>query len=87
MTDFKKSLFELRIFGTINDKIKKCAGYLFKLKIGEEETIGEWFEGKGAGSNGKIMKKIRFPLKFQYLSSNVRAINILLTLDNAGSNS
>ena len=64
LTDFKKSLMELRIDGTINDRNKKCAGYLFKIKIGEDDVIAEWFEGKKAGSHGKIMKKIRFPLKF-----------------------
>lgn len=75
LTDFKKTLLELRLQGTINDKFKKCAGYLFKIKFdtnGDGETIAEWFEGKSAGSNGKIMKKIRFPLKFQYFNSNVR---------------
>ena len=73
LTDLKKCLMELRIVGTINDKIKKCAGYLFKVKIGndDKDIIAEWYEGKNAGAHGKILKKLRFPLKFHYLASNV----------------
>lgn len=71
LTDLKKCLMELRIQGTINDKYKKCAGYQFKLKIGEDDEIAEWSENEKAGNKGKIMKKVRFPLKFLYLSSNV----------------
>jgi hypothetical protein len=69
MTDFKKNLLELKISGTINDKSKKNPGYHFKLWIGtEEEPLVEWMEEKAAGQCGKIMKKIRFPFKFQYLN-------------------
>jgi hypothetical protein len=75
VTDFKKTLLELKIQGTINDPIKKCAGYLFQIKIStqqkEDVVIAEWYEGKQAGKNGKIMKKIRFPFKFEYINSNV----------------
>ena len=71
LTDFKKSLLEMKIVGTINDKFKKCAGYNFKIKVGKDDIVAEWSEGKSAGSNGKIMKKIRFPFKFKYLNSTV----------------
>lgn len=72
LTDFKKSLLELKLQGVVNDKIKKCAGYEFRLKIGtEDEIIAEWFEGKNASSMGKIMKKIRLPMKFAYLNANI----------------
>jgi hypothetical protein len=72
LTDLKKTLLELKIQGQINDTIKKCAGYIFQIKIGqEEEIIAEWLEDKSAASNGKIMKKIRFPLKFEHVNSNV----------------
>ena len=71
LTDFKKTLLELRINGTINDTIMKCAGYLFQIKIGDDLVIAEWHERKEAGKSGKIMKKIRFPLKFEYLNSTV----------------
>jgi hypothetical protein len=50
VTDFKKTLLELKIQGTINDPIKKCAGYLFQIKITtqqkEDVVIAEWYEGK-----------------------------------------
>lgn len=82
LTDYKKSLFELRISGTINDKVKKCSGYLFKLKIGEEEVLAEWFEDKKAGANGKILRKIRFPLKFQYLAQNVSRNSFNVIIEN-----
>jgi hypothetical protein len=72
LTDFKKTLLELRLLGTMNDPILKCAGYMFNIKIGEETVIAEWFEGKEAGKGRKIMRKIRFPLKFEYLNSTVR---------------
>jgi hypothetical protein len=68
----------LKLQGTVNDKIKKCAGYEFRLKIksggegNDDETIAEWFEGKAAGGNGKIMKKIRFPMKFAYLNGSFK---------------
>lgn len=38
----------------------------------EDEVIAEWFEGKAAASNGKIMKKIRFPMKFAYLNGSFK---------------
>jgi hypothetical protein len=34
-------------------------------------VIAEWQEKKEAGKAGKLMKKIRFPLKFEYLNANV----------------
>jgi hypothetical protein len=76
LTDFKRTLLELRILGNINDPIMKCAGYLFQLKIGDECIIAEWQEDRGAGKNGKIMKKIRFPLKFEYLNSTVFSLSL-----------
>jgi hypothetical protein len=79
LMDFKKCLMELRIVGTINDPYKKCAGYLFQLKICETTVIAEWYEGKNAGNHGKILKKIRFPLKFEYLSSNVSYLMTVIT--------
>jgi hypothetical protein len=42
------------------------------LKIADDVLIAEWQEKKEAGKAGKIMKKIRFPLKFEYLNSKVR---------------
>lgn len=81
LTDFKKTLLELRINGTVNDTIMKCAGYLFQIKIGDDLVIAEWHERKEAGKAGKIMKKIRFPLKFEYLNSTVSKCH-LNALDN-----
>ena len=72
LTDFKKTLLELKLNGTINDPLMKCAGYIFQLKIGDDLVIAEWQEKKDAGKAGKIMRKIRFPLKFEYLNSTVR---------------
>jgi hypothetical protein len=76
LTDFKKTLLELRINGTVNDPIMKCAGYLFQIRIGDDLVIAEWHERKEAGKAGKIMKKIRFPLKFEYLNSTVGRSNL-----------
>jgi hypothetical protein len=76
LTDFKKTLLELRINGTVNDPIMKCAGYLFQIRIGDDLVIAEWHERKEAGKAGKIMKKIRFPLKFEYLNSTVGNFNL-----------
>jgi hypothetical protein len=42
------------------------------LKIGDDLVIAEWQEKKEAGKAGKIMRKVRFPLKFEYLNSTVR---------------
>ena len=75
LTDFKKTLLELRINGTVNDPIMKCAGYLFQIRIGDDLVIAEWHERKEAGKAGKIMK-IRFPLKFEYLNSTVGRSNL-----------
>ena len=36
LTDFKKTLLELKLNGTINDPLMKCAGYIFQLKIGDD---------------------------------------------------
>ena len=60
---------ELNLVGNLLDKYKKSSSFLFELKIADE-TIAKWTEVKS--SNGKFMKKIRFPFKFKYISSNVR---------------
>lgn len=78
LTDFKKTLLELKLNGTINDPLMKCAGYIFQLRIGEDLIIAEWFEKKEAGKAGKIMRKIRFPLKFEYLNSTVRLFSFIM---------
>jgi hypothetical protein len=71
LTDFKKTLLELRLSGVMNDPVHKCAGYIFQLKIADDVVIAEWQEKKEAGKAGKILRKIRFPLKFEYLNAKV----------------
>jgi hypothetical protein len=71
----------MRLSGIINDKYKKCAGYLCRLIVSEsEEILAEWAEGKSAGANGKIMRKFRFPLKFKYINSNVSSHKVFTTI-------
>lgn len=62
----------------MNDPILKCAGYIFQLKIADDVVIAEWQEKKEAGKLGKLMKKIRFPLKFEYLNANVTIQELMI---------
>ena len=36
LTDLKKTLLELKIKGQINDTIKRCNGYIFQIKAGDD---------------------------------------------------
>lgn len=65
----KKCKLELLVNASLYDRFQTSYAFLVEVKIGEE-AIAEW-QWQSHTYAGKFVKRVRFPLKVQYLSQNV----------------